>query len=222
MVAAPAPMRTAGLKVDGLAVCYVYPDPVTIAPGEAAELALDTLTIPTDITIEAAPRWDETAFLMAEFSNETGEPILPGEASLMRDGTFVGRTGIPMIPDGGDEELAYGPIESIRLETILLRNAEGDAGLINRSSTREQQITFTVENLSDETQEVRALFPLTFSEKDDLDIDIVAVPAPDETDVDDRRGVSAWDLTLAPGETQEVEITIALDWPEGQVLSWNP
>lgn len=222
MVAEPAPMRTAGLKVDGLAVSYVYPDPVTIAPGEAAELALDTLTIPADVTIEAAPRWDETAFLMAEFTNETGEPILPGEASLMRDGTFVGRMGIPMIPAGGDEELAFGPIESIRLDTILLRNAEGDAGLINRSSTREQQITFTVENLSDETQEVRALFPLTFSEKDDLEVDIVALPAPDEIDVDDRRGVSAWDLTLTPGQTQEVQITVTLDWPEGQVLSWNP
>lgn len=222
IVAEPAPMKTAGLQIDGLAVSYVYPDPVTIAPGEAAELALDTLTIPADVTIEAAPRWDETAFLMAEFTNETGEPILPGEASLMRDGHFVGRMAIPMIPAGGDEELAFGPMESIRLDTILKRNAEGDAGIINRSSTRIQEITFTVENLSDEPQEVRALFPLTFSEKEDLEVEIVALPAPDETDVDDRRGVSAWDLTLAPGETREVEITITLDWPEGQVLSWNP
>lgn len=222
IVAEPAPMKTAGLQIDGLAVSYVYPDPVTIAPGEAAELALDTLTITADVTIEAAPRWDETAFLMAEFTNETGEPILPGEASLMRDGHFVGRMAIPMIPAGGDEELAFGPMESIRLDTILKRNAEGDAGIINRSSTRVQDITFTVENLSDEPQEVRALFPLTFSEKEDLEVEIVALPAPDETDVDDRRGVSAWDLTLAPGETQEVEITITLDWPEGQVLSWNP
>lgn len=222
IVAEPAPMKTAGLQIDGLAVSYVYPDPVTIAPGEAAELALDTLTIPADVTIEAAPRWDETAFLMAEFTNETGEPILPGEASLMRDGHFVGRMAIPMIPAGGDEELAFGPMESIRLDTILKRNAEGDAGIINRSSTRVQDITFTIENLSDEPQEVRALFPLTFSEKEDLEVEIVALPAPDETDVDDRRGVSAWDLTLAPGETREVEITVTLDWPEGQVLSWNP
>lgn len=222
IVAEPAPMKTAGLQIDGLAVSYVYPDPVTIAPGEAAELALDTLTIPADVTIEAAPRWDETAFLMAEFTNETGEPILPGEASLMRDGHFVGRMAIPMIPAGGDEELAFGPMESIRLDTILKRNAEGDAGIINRSSTRVQDITFIVENLSDEPQEVRALFPLTFSEKEDLEVEIVALPAPDETDVDDRRGVSAWDLTLAPGETREVEITITLDWPEGQVLNWNP
>ncbi|EAQ14363.1 uncharacterized protein (TIGR02231 family) [Maritimibacter alkaliphilus HTCC2654] len=222
IVAEPAPMKTAGLQIDGLAVSYVYPDPVTIAPGEAAELALDTLTIPADVTIEAAPRWDETAFLMAEFTNETGEPILPGEASLMRDGHFVGRMAIPMIPAGGDEELAFGPMEAIRLDTILKRNAEGDAGIINRSSTRVQEITFTVENLSDEPQEVRALFPLTFSEKEDLEVEIVALPAPDETDVDDRRGVSAWDLTLAPGETREVEIKITLDWPEGQVLSWNP
>ncbi len=222
MAVAPAPMQTAGLKVDGLAVSYVYPDPVTIASGEAAELALDTLTIPADPGIEAAPRWDETAFLVATFTNETGEPFLPGEASLARDGAFVGRTSLPMIPAGAEEELAFGPMESIRLDTIFKRNEEGDAGIITRSSTRQQEITFTVENLSDEVQDVRALYPLTFSEKEDLEVVVVAQPAPDETDVEDRRGVSAWDLTLAPGETQEVRITVSLDWPEGQVLNWAP
>lgn len=222
LVAAPAPMKTAGLQVDGLAISYVYPDPVTIAPGESAELALDTLTIPADVTIEAAPRWDETAFLIASFKNETGEPILPGEASLMRDGHFVGRAPIDMIPAGAEEDLAFGPMESIRLDTILKRNEEGDAGIITRSSTRLQQITFTVENLSDETQDVRALFPLTFSEKEDLEVEVVADPAPDETDIEDRRGVSAWNLTLEPGEKTEVHISVSLDWPEGKRLNWNP
>ncbi|MAM61971.1 mucoidy inhibitor MuiA family protein [Maritimibacter sp. UBA3975] len=222
MAVAPAPMQTAGLKVDGLAISYVYPEPVTIASGEAAELALDSLTIPADPGIEAAPRWDDTAFLMASFTNVTGEPILPGDASLSRDGAFVGRTTFPMIPAGAEEELAFGPIDSIRLDTIFKRNEEGDAGIITRSSTRQQDITFTVENLSDETQEVRALYPLTFSEKENLEVAVVAQPAPDETDVDDRRGVSAWNLTLAPGETQEVRITVTLDWPEGQILNWAP
>jgi uncharacterized protein (TIGR02231 family) len=222
LAVAPAPMVSAGLQVDGLNVSYVYPDPVTIAAGETAELALDTLTIPATPRIEAAPRWDDTAFVVASFTNDTGEPILPGSASLMRDGHFVGRTELPMIPAGADEDLAFGPVDSIRLETTFLRNAEGDAGLINRSSTRVQQITFTVENLSDEQQDVRALFPLTFSEKEALEVDVTAVPAPDETDIEDRRGVSAWDLVLAPGETQTVEITVELDWPEGKVLNWAP
>lgn len=229
-LAEPAPMveaeesamKTAGLRVDGLAISYVYPDPVSVAPGESAELALDQLTLDAETTIEAAPRYDDTAFLVADITNTTGEPILPGRASLSRDGYFVGQTQIAMIPAGADETLPFGPIEGIRLDTIFKRNEEGDTGLISRSSTRQQQITFTVENLTDEAQDVRALFPLTFSEKEDLEVDVVATPAPDETDVEDRRGVSAWNLTLAPGETQEVQITVELDWPEGELLDWRP
>lgn len=215
-------MTTAALQVDGLSLSYVYPDPVTIASGEAAELALDTLTVEADPTIEAAPRYDDTAFVMASLTNTTGEPILPGMANILRDGHLVGREQISLIPAGAETTLPFGPIEGIRLDTIFARNAEGDTGIITRSNTREQQITFTVENLTEETQQVRALFPLTYSEQEDLRVKVTAQPAPDERDIDDKRGVSAWDLSLAPGETKAVSITVKLDWPEGKMLNWYP
>jgi uncharacterized protein (TIGR02231 family) len=217
-----AAMKTASLEVDGLALSYVYPDPVTIASAEAAELALDTLSLDAKPTIQAAPRHDETAFTVASFTNTAGEPILPGWANILRDGHLVGREQIDMIPAGAETELGFGPIEGIRLATIFERNAEGDTGIISKSNTREQQITFTVENLTGEAQQVRAIFPLTFSEQEDLRVRVTAAPAPDETDLERERGVSAWDLSLAPGETAEVSITVELDWPEGQVLVWRP
>jgi len=222
MVMAEPAMKTAALEVDGLALSYVYPDPVTIASEEAAELALDTLSLDAEAETHAAPRWDETAFTIATFTNDTGEPLLPGWANILRDGHLVGRERIGMIPAGADTELGFGPVDGIRLETIFARNEEGDAGLIAKSSTREQNISFTVENLTDEAQEVRAFFPLTYSEQEDLRVRVNASPAPDETDIDRKRGVSAWDLSIAPGETVEVEITVSLDWPEGMELIWSP
>lgn len=222
IVVEAAPMVSAGLKVDGLALSYAYPEPVSIAPGEAVELALDQLTLEATPQIIAAPRWDDTAFLTAQLSNTTGEPILPGTASLSRDGYFVGTTEIALIPAGAEDTLPFGPIEGIRLDTIFKRNAEGDTGIISKSNTRVQTITFSVENLTEETQELRALFPLTYSEQEDLNVDVSVMPQPSEMDVDDRRGVSAWDMTLAPGSTQAVEITVEIDWPEDQNLNWNP
>jgi hypothetical protein len=79
-----------------------------------------------------------------------------------------------------------------------------------------------VENLTAESQELRAFFPLTFSEQEDLGVRVSAQPAPDETDIDRARGVSAWDIALAAGETAEVSITVQLDWPEGMELYWYP
>lgn len=222
MMLADAEMKTAALEIDGLALSYVYPEAVTIASDEAAELALDQLTLEAESAVHASPRWDETAFTVARFTNSTGEPMLPGWANIMRDGHLVGRERLDMIPAGAEAELGFGPIEGIRLETIFARNEEGDTGFISKSNTRTQLVTFTVENLTDEAQDVRALFPLTFSEQEGLRVRIVADPAPDETDIDRKRGVSAWDLAIAPGETAEVEISIALDWPEGMELIWNP
>jgi hypothetical protein len=143
-------------------------------------------------------------------------------ANILRDGHLVGRESIALIPAGAETTLPFGPIEGIRLETVFARNAEGDTGIISRSNTREQQITFSVENLTDEAQEVRAFFPLTYSEQEDLRVKVVAMPQPDETDIDNLRGVSAWDLSLAPGETKRVAITVSLGWPEGQTLNWYP
>lgn len=225
--AAPEPMieaemKTASMQIDGLALSYVYPEPVTVASDEAAELALDTLALEAEPLVWASPRQDETAFTVARFTNTTQEPILPGMANILRDGHLVGRQYIEMIPAGGETEMGFGPIEGIRLATIFERNAEGDTGLISRSNTREQRLTFTVENLTGEPQDVRAFFPLTYSEQEDLRVRVTATPAPDETDIERARGVSAWDLTVAPGETAEVNITVALDWPEGSELYWYP
>ncbi len=83
-----------------------------------------------------------------------------------------------MIPAGAETELGFGPIDGIRLETIFERNEEGDSGLISKSNTREQLITFTVENLTGEAQEVRAFFPITYSEQEDLKVRVTATPTP--------------------------------------------
>lgn len=218
----PSPVGLFKLQVEGFSVTYSYPTPITIAPEGGTELALDELSLDATPLILASPRSDETAFTIARFTNTTQEPLLPGWANILRDGHFIGREEIGMIPAGAETELGFGSIEGIRLDTIFERNAEGDTGIISRSNTREQLITFTVENLTGEAQDVRAIFPLTFSEQEDLRVRVTADPAPDETDLDRKRGVSAWDLSLAPGETREVSIKVNLDWPQGQELRWYP
>lgn len=238
MAAAPAPMmedamvepeimldgamKTATMQVDGLALSYVYPAPVTIASGEGVELALDTLDLEATPSIAASPRWDETAFQVARFTNTTGEPLLPGPANFLRDGHLVGRDRIEMIAAGAETTLAFGAIEGIRLGMAFEANAEGDTGLISKSNTREQRISFSVENLTGEAQEVTARYPLTFSEQEDLKVKVTATPTPSDTDIDKLRGVSEWDITLAPGEKKEVTIDVEMSWPEGMELSWNP
>ncbi|MBY6048838.1 DUF4139 domain-containing protein [Vannielia litorea] len=223
MVEPVAPIA-AGLKVEGLAVSYDYPRKVTLSPdaGEGLQLALDTVTLEADEKIIAAPRTDSTAFLLAELRNSLAEPILPGQASVYRDGVFVGRNSVPLIPAGAKEELSFGPLEAVRLEWKLLNNDTGDKGIVTRSNTREQAMEFTVENLSGEPVELTALYALPYSEQEDLELDIRVRPAPTREDWEKKRGVGEWDMELAPGEKKLVRIDVTLDWPTGSELIWYP
>lgn len=213
---------TGRVDTTGPVVTYGFDAPLSLVSGGVSMLDLDQVTLEAAPRIEASPRWDDTAFLMAKITNTSGAPLLAGMANITRDGAFMGSTEIDRIPAGGSETLGFGPVEGIRLDTIFVRNETGDTGLIAKSSTRTQKIRFTVENITGEAQELRAFFPITFSEQEDLRVKVAASPQPTETDIDDRRGVSAWDMSLAPGEVKAVEMNVTLDWPEGSDLRWNP
>ena len=224
--AAPMPViaaePVATIAIEGLSLSYVLADPVSIGPGGAAVLPLDTLTFETETEARAVPRVDATAFLVASGRNDTGEPILPGYASFFRDGALVGEDMIGMVPVGAEMELAFGPLDHLRLVWIDRTLAEGDRGVFTSSNTQDRQIAFGVENLSDRAEEVRLVYATPFAEQEDLEIEVTLAPAPDTRDIDDRRGVHAWDLSVPAGETRLIEMGVALEWPEGQVLTWWP
>ncbi len=217
-----ASMGLPDVSVDGVAVEYIYPQKVTLGREEITQLAHDRIAFEVETEIQAAPRRDETAFFMAKLTNSGEEPLLPGLVRFHRDGHFVGEGFVGLVPAGGDATLPFGPIEGLRLDHVIARNETGDTGVFTRSNTRTQKISFSVENLTGKVQELTAFYPLVFSEQEELEISLTVIPRPDQTDIDNKRGVAAWEMVLAPGERKEVNITARLDWPDGQELRWQP
>jgi hypothetical protein len=64
--------------------------------------------------------------------------------------------------------------------------------------------------------EVREALP--YSEQDDLMIEWTAQPQPSATDVEDRRGLVQWDISLAANASQDFRIAQTIRWPDGTVL----
>jgi uncharacterized protein (TIGR02231 family) len=212
----------AALRIEGLSILHDYAAPVSIGPSGETVLPLDALSLQAETEARAIPRFDETAFLVATATNDSGEPILPGLARFYRDGALVGEDLLPLIAAGAEAEMDFGPLDHLRLVWIDRSLAEGDRGLFTTASTQERRIGFGVENTSDRAETVRLLYATPFAEQEDLDLDLTLTPAPDTRDVEDRRGVHAWTLEVAPGQTAMVEMEVTLDWPEDQRLIWQP
>ncbi|GAB4303400.1 MAG: hypothetical protein Kow0058_17440 [Roseovarius sp.] len=218
--ALPAAPVIAEALPEGMTISYVYPDPVSVASGaDSVRIALGRTELAAEILAQAAPLSDSTAYLMARITNTSAEPVLPAaEAAFYLDGRFVTRRPLPAIPAGGRAELAFGPVEGLRINRIVLARSEGDRGVISRSSQFEEQVRITAENLTAETWPLRLVDRVPHSEQQDLQISWSATPRPDEQDVDGRRGVLAWRFDIAPGQSRTITLSHRLSWPEGMEL----
>ena len=113
--------------------------------------------------------------------------------------------------------LPFGPVEGLRLTRLTDRN-EGDRGVITKSNEITEKVSLKVENLTGESWPLRVLDQVPYSEQEDLEIAWNAAPRPAETDVDDRKGVLAWETEIGAGETQEITLSYSIGWPDGMEL----
>src|SRR6056297_3057795 len=221
-LAAPAPamVTQAAPEFDGLSVRYVYPGTVSVASGaDRVRVALGLIERSADPVARAVPLLDDRAFLMAGFTNDDREVILPtDEARFYLGDRFVGQRPIAMIPAGAEAELSFGPIDGLRLTRVIPARQEGGRGVFVASNALEETIRIEVENLTSDPWPLRLLDRVPYSEQQELEIDWTAAPRPAAQDVDGKRGVLEWRFTLAPGATQEIVLDYALEWPEGKLL----
>ncbi|MGO4908033.1 DUF4139 domain-containing protein [Pseudorhodobacter sp. W20_MBD10_FR17] len=211
--------RKAAVQFQGDIVSYAYPDSVSIADGaDNLRLALDEVVLPVMAQAQAVPRYDATAYMMATFTNTSDQILLPGPAMLMRDGAFVGEVSIDTIAPGAKASLGFGAIEGLRLKRVVPARAEGDRGVFTKSNQIEQTAVLSVENLTAEDWAVRVMDVIPHSEQEELVISYTANPPATEQDVDDKRGVLAWDVAVPAGAVREVTVVTRESWPEGKEL----
>jgi uncharacterized protein (TIGR02231 family) len=223
MADAEAPIlieEAASASYEGLAVRYDFVSLVDIASGaDSLRIPFDTVEFEAEIFARAIPLRDDTAYLMARFTNSSDEPIL-GTDNAMRffDGALVGNQWLDPIAAGEEVELGFGPIEGLQLTHTILKRNEGDRGLISRSNELTQFTQITAKNLTNRTWQVELQDRVPFSEQEDLTITYTADPAPDEDSVDDQRGILQWNIEMEPGNEATLNSNYKITWPEGMML----
>src|SRR5262249_52344879 len=91
--------RDATIEVGGYQVVFRIPGRISVATNEGAKaFRVASATIAPDLLSRATPALDETAYLEASFKQGDDAPLLPGRVALYRDGIFVGRGQMALIP----------------------------------------------------------------------------------------------------------------------------
>ena len=201
----------------GFQANYIIPSRVSIDnSGQAKKLKITSSTQDAKLSAITAPRLDLTAYLTAEFASDAAGPQLPGSVNLYRDGVYVGQGYLPMLAPKETASLGFGVDDLVKVTRSEMKRLTGDEGIISSSHVDERAWDITVKNMHDFAIPVTVRDRVPFTAIKDVTItEMPGMTEPTSRNVDKKRGVMAWVLTMEAGSEKTVKTGYKISWPDG-------
>jgi uncharacterized protein (TIGR02231 family) len=214
--------RQAAIIVAPFQALYAVPGRLAIpTTGEAKRVQLLTEAIAPELAVRTVPKQDAKAYLYAKFALPKGSPLLPGEVSLFRDGTFVGTGRLPLLSPSEEHELGFGVDDLVKVRHALLEEKRGETGLISSSKTDSRSYRLTVKSMHERAIALSIVDQIPVSENQEIKVDLTSKTAPTKQNVDDKRGVLSWETKLEPDQEQVVEFGYRVSWPAAKSVVYG-
>jgi uncharacterized protein (TIGR02231 family) len=212
------------LNAGGFQAVFQIPGRVSIAANEGAKsFRIATATLAPKLVVRAVPALDPTGYLEASFKQNEEAPLLPGRIALYRDGIYVGRSQMKLVPKEETVRLGFGADEKINITRALVRKIEGSTGIISSAKTDEREFKITVRNGHATPVVVSIEDQMPVSEIADVQVELLSTTTPpSERDPRDRRGVLVWNFDAAPGEARDIKLAWRVRWPADKAIVYQP
>jgi uncharacterized protein (TIGR02231 family) len=204
----------AQIAMQAFQAVYVIAGRVAVpSTGEMKRVQIDEVALDPTLIVRTVPKAEQKAYLYAKLTTARGTPLLPGTVALFRDATFVGNGRLPLLAPGEEHELGFGVDDLVRVRHAIVEDKRGETGLISTSKTDVRNYRITVKNLHQRPIQLSVLDQIPVAQNDAIKIELQGRTAPTRRDVEDKRGVVAWDMTLTPDEEKAVEFGYRVTWP---------
>ena len=198
---------------------YRLPQPVAIPSGSSGQrLSVAEHRIPVEVATWITPVVDTSGYLHATGTFQADAPIPAGPVTLYRDGQSVGASQLQELADGEEIALGFGIDDGIRVSVVNELERTGEEGVWSSENVQRRQNRFEITNHHAKAVQVRIFDRLPVSQEDILTVKALEISEPVERDVDDKKGVLAWDREVPAGKTVSVKSGFEVRVPEGTAL----
>ncbi len=214
---------SADVDTQSFQVLYAIPGKVSVAPtGEQKRVQIGSEDMEPSLLVRTVPRLDPLAYLYAKLTMpKTSGPVLPGNVSLFRDGTFVGQGRMPQLASGEETELGFGTDDQVKVKRVVIEDKRGESGVFTTTRGEERNFTISVKNLRANPVAVQVLDRIPVSMQQDIKVDATFKPQPTSKDVKDRRGTVAWDMTIQPDQETQIAFGYKVSSPAGKAVLYR-
>ncbi|MDD5151999.1 MAG: DUF4139 domain-containing protein [Flavobacterium sp.] len=185
-----------------------------LSNGKAHSVALKEIKIPATYKYYAAPKVEKEAFLMAEIVDYSKYNLLNGEANIIFEGMYVGKTRINTNQTSDTLSLSMGRDKKMAVKREKVADKSGTKFL---SSKKEQTFTYDITVRNNKKEAAQLLLKDQYPLSPDKEIEIELLQS-DSAKVNAETGILTWDLDLKPNETKKIRISYRVKYPKDKVI----
>lgn len=175
--------------------------PYTIlSNGKQHSVALKDTQLPATYSYVTAPKLDTNAYLIAKVKNYGDYNILPGEANVIFEGMYVGKTFVNANANEDDLRLSLGKDQNISVSRTLINDKSGTKTL---SSRKVQDFVYEISVRNNKKESVSITVEDQMPISSNTDIEITLTDKGNAT-VDTEKGKLTWEVNLKQNETKKI------------------
>jgi TonB-dependent SusC/RagA subfamily outer membrane receptor len=185
--------------------------------GKLQTAVLHTFQVPANYKHYAVPKLDKEVYLLAEVPDWNKLNLLPGEANVILEGTYVGRSFIDpnSVSDTFNLTLGHDSRLVVKREKLVDFSSMKFLG-----SNKLQKFTYELTVKNNKKESVNLLLKDQFPLSTNKEIEVELTDS-GNAEINNETGVLNWKITLAPGESKKVRFTYSVKYPKDKSLNLN-
>lgn len=185
-----------------------------LSNGKAHSVSLKDIKIPATYKYYAAPKVEKEAFLLAELNDYAKYNLLPGEANIVFEGMYVGKTIINPSQTQDTLNLSMGRDKKISIKREKITDKSGTKFL---SSYKEQTFTYDITVRNNKKEDINMLLKDQYPLSTDKEITVELLEK-DGAKENEETGVLTWEIKLKPNETKKYRISYKVKYPKEKII----
>lgn len=188
-----------------------------LSNGKPQTALLKTIDVPAIYQYFSVPKLDPDVYLLAQVPDWNKLNLLPGEANIIVEGTYVGKTVID--PNSIKDTLNFTLGKDKRI--VVKRDKVADFSSVKFLGTNKlQKFTYeiTVKNNKKESVDLvlKDQFPLTTNKE--IEVELIDAG---NADVNHDLGKLDWKTSINAGESKKIHFTYSIKYPKDKSLNLN-
>lgn len=182
--------------------------------GEQHMVLIRNIDIPAKYRHYSIPKLDPSAYLIAEITNLTDYQLVPAQANIFFDGTYMGETYIN--PNQMEDTLNFslGKDPNVMIKRTLAKNECKDK-LVGSTHDRTMVYDFEIKNIKNIPLDIVIIDQVPVTTNPEIEIETLDIS---KGKLDEKTGFIEWEFKMKPKESKTFELKYRVKHPKDKIL----